>query len=73
MTAGGKPLPCSLCKKELEPVFTVGSNKANSFVTYGTYGSEYFDPIDESYIYLNICDVCLKGLVDNGLALIEKD
>ncbi len=65
------PIPCIICNKALEPVFPETSDQpsqANSFVTHGTYGSEYFDPLDGSYIYINICDGCLEALESSGAA-----
>ena len=74
------PLPCSVCKKELKKLWPAQENiddyrkpqKANTFETHGTYGSEYFDPLDGSSIYLNICDFCLENLVKEGLAVNSK-
>lgn len=30
------------------------------FISYGHYGSSYFDPMDGSLINITICDVCLE-------------
>jgi hypothetical protein len=64
--------PCVVCKKNLDPVhkdgFVEQPWQANTFSTYGTYGSEYFDPLDGSFIYLNICDTCLESLEALGHA-----
>lgn len=70
---------CLLCNKELKAVFAGIIHKdgdyvqpalGNSFETYGTYGSEYFDPCDTSYLSLNLCDNCTEKSVDEGRILI---
>ncbi len=30
------------------------------FISYGHYGSTVFDPMNGSYLVINICDVCLE-------------
>jgi hypothetical protein len=38
--------------------------KATAFLTQGHYGSTFFDPMDGSYIEINVCDECLNKAVD---------
>lgn len=64
--ASVKPLPCLICGKALEAV-REGSRQphGSTFTTRGQYGSAVFDPMDGTYLAVNICDPCL---VDAGIA-----
>lgn len=57
-------LDCFVCDKPLEDVFSgFAQNQpvdATVFIAYGQYGSGAFDPMDESFLEINICDECLK-------------
>lgn len=63
-------LPCICCGKELESVFAPDEDgkplcenqpyAATTFHSYGHYGSTTFDPMDGSFIEINVCDDCLK-------------
>lgn len=56
------PIPCFVCGKPLEEVADETSNQPNgatAFITNGHYGSTAFDPMDGSWLELNICDRCL--------------
>jgi hypothetical protein len=58
-----KPVPCIVCGKVLEEAMSDTDNqpyKATTFVTYGHYGSTFFDPMDGSSIEINVCDDCLE-------------
>ena len=70
-----KVLSCFVCHKELKACWPgiihddgdyVQPSEGNSFITYGTYGSGYFDPMDNSYLSLNLCDSCTEKAVDEG-------
>lgn len=56
------PIPCFVCGKPLEEVADEGVNQpheATVFITNGHYGSTVFDPMDGTWLELNICDPCL--------------
>jgi hypothetical protein len=38
-------------------------------IVYGNYGSTVFDPLNGSYLELNICDGCLVGAALKGRVL----
>lgn len=59
---------CIKCDKSLTNLANVGMQPDNGLacVTYGHYGSTYFDPMDGSYLEFTICDTCIKELVDKG-------
>lgn len=57
---------CFKCDKSLPEVFEDRENNqpygGTSFVSHGHYGSTIFDPMDGSFLELQICDDCLaKG------------
>lgn len=57
-----KPVPCIVCDKVLEEAIPDSKNqpyKATTFMTQGHYGSTFFDPMDGSYLEINVCDDCL--------------
>lgn len=67
------PVPCIVCKKKLGPVGSEAgnhANDANSFRTSGQYGSTVFDPLDGTYLEVNICDECLTAAGEAGQVLI---
>lgn len=57
------PLTCIVC--DYQPVVAIHDTntnhpyKATAFTTRGHYGSTFFDPMDGSYIEINVCDDCL--------------
>lgn len=65
-------VPCIICDKQLKNVAEETSNQPYSgtcFNSYGHYGSTIFDPMDGSYLEINVCDECLankKGSVLHG-------
>lgn len=68
-------LPCIVCDKKLEPAFDETINQPSdglAFQTRGHYGSTFFDPMDGSWIEVNICDECLKAAHASG-KIIERD
>ena len=73
-----KPMSCIACRKELKSVWPEGDEytasfnqpyAATTFISYGHYGSTLFDPMDGTYIELNICDECLEKAAVDGLVL----
>jgi hypothetical protein len=60
------PLPCIVCRRELENLFPreVSTNQPNgacTFTSHGQYGSTVFDECDGSKLEINVCDDCLKS------------
>ena len=57
-------VPCIVCGYEPDTAFHgCTSNqpyKATTFLSRGHYGSTFFDPMDGTYIEINVCDVCLE-------------
>ena len=66
-------LPCIVCMEPLKNIFPAKSpatgedwdqiNQPDSgitFATYGQYGTTVFDPMDGSFLEINICDDCVK-------------
>lgn len=71
-------LPCVRCDKPLqnvEPDYTPANQpyEGTAFVSHGHYGSTIFDPMDGTYIELNVCDECLKGLQGTGKVLHRRE
>lgn len=57
------PVSCIVCHKRLEEAIPDSVNqpyKATTFMTQGHYGSTFFDPMDGSYLEINVCDECLE-------------
>ena len=61
------PVPCIVCGYQPEtaiPDSIPDTNnqpyKATTFMTKGHYGSTFFDPMDGSYLEINVCDECLE-------------
>ena len=61
-----KPLQCIVCNMTPDAAFAEHDEKlaqqpwgATEFVSGGHYGSTVFDPMDSSYLIINICDQCL--------------
>lgn len=70
-----KPLPCVACGKKLEhamPEPLTDDNQpypGTTFHSYGHYGSTVFDPMDGTYLEINVCDECLKKAGEEGKVL----
>lgn len=62
MTLTFTPIPCIVCRKQLENYVKDGNQPDNGlqFFTSGHYGTTVFDPMDGSCLIVNICDECLK-------------
>jgi hypothetical protein len=56
-------LPCIVCNKALEPAMEDADINQPygglAFQSEGHYGSTVFDPMDDTYLEINICDECL--------------
>lgn len=63
-TAPFATLPCICCGKQLESA--MGDHADNqpyagtTFHSRGHYGSTVFDPMDGSFLEVNVCDECMK-------------
>lgn len=70
--------PCIVCKKELDNV-DIGGGERNqpfagtAFISHGHYGSTSFDPMDGSYLEINVCDVCLVRAGAAGAVIKSRD
>lgn len=57
-------LSCIVCDSELSESFQGTEenqpHKATCFMTQGHYGSTFFDPMDGTWLEINVCDDCLK-------------
>jgi hypothetical protein len=64
-------IQCVKCEKVLENFMpeTKGMqpNCGLAFLSYGHYGSTYFDPMNGTYIEISLCDECVKQADDRGL------
>lgn len=68
-------LSCIRCDKQLENAFDDVTNQPSgglAFSAMGHYGGTLFDPMDGSYIELNVCDVCLAELRGAGRVLYGR-
>ncbi len=67
------PIPCFVCGEHLTEVDEEGINQphgAQTFVSGGHYGATLFDPMDGSWLELNICDECIKVNAARGRILV---
>jgi hypothetical protein len=72
----GRVTPCLVCGSALEPVSPECENQphyATVFSARGQYGSTVFDPMDGSYLELNVCDRCLLEAAARGQVLWGRD
>lgn len=63
------PMNCILCGFEFKQAVPGDINQPAQgveFISYGHYGSTRFDPMDGSFLALNICDVCLGDAIQVG-------
>lgn len=71
---------CFCCGRKLENIGNPGGNqpsKGLEFTSGGHYGCTVFDPMDSSFLALNICDPCLTekskaGFLLRGERIIER-
>lgn len=72
------PTPCVICGYEPEdasgPFNYNQPYNATTFNAHGQYGSTIFDPFDGgiSKLELNICDLCLIGLIEKNVVLLGR-
>lgn len=67
-------LPCIVCLKPLEDALYEPStgnqpHAGTAFVTTGHYGSTIYDPMDGSWLEVNICDPCIRLRSKDGFIL----
>lgn len=59
--ADGNALPCFICDKVLPNISDTVINQPSggtAFITYGHYGSTVFDPMNNTFLEITICDDC---------------
>lgn len=64
--------PCIVCGRVLRNVDVGSTNQPYeglAFEAHGHYGATKFDPMDGSYLELNICDPCLMDAQAQGRVL----
>ena len=69
-------LPCAVCGAAVENMDDTYANSpyaATAFQTHGHYGSTIFDPMNGSYLELNVCDSCVRRLGEEGKILLGQD
>lgn len=71
-------LSCIVCDCSLDSCMQMeeGANqpyKGTVFTSHGQYGSTIFDPMDGSYLEINICDACLAEKARTNYVLINKN
>ena len=70
-------LPCIKCGKQLSPAFGDAYQDGNQpfgatvFVAHGQYGSTVFDPMNNNYLEVNICDDCLVRASKNEVVIVN--
>lgn len=69
-------LPCIVCDRQIESMDDSYINSpyaATAFESHGHYGSTIFDPMNGSFLELNVCDPCLRRLAGEGKILLGQD
>lgn len=71
-------IPCIRCDKPLQnvdPEWVSGNQpyEGTAFHTHGHYGSTIFDPMDGTYLEINVCDECLKALQGTGKVFHRRE
>ena len=64
---------CIVCKMHLENFDNGEVNHPKDavvFIARGNYGSTVFDPMDGSYLEVNICDDCVKLARHDSMVMI---
>jgi hypothetical protein len=75
-TIASDPLPCIACGKRPEGIDSDGGNhpyEATAFMTHGHYGSTIFDPMNGTFLEINVCDQCLVEQANAGHILLGQD
>jgi hypothetical protein len=67
-------VPCICCGKKLEADDPRDNQprKGLAFQSHGHWPSTLFDPMDGTYLEVNICDGCLLEKAKDGLVLVGK-
>lgn len=68
-------LNCIVCNKQLESATPGETNQpygGTTFTTRGHYGSTVFDPMDGSFLEINICDECLTRAGERKQVLVAQ-
>lgn len=69
-------LPCIRCDRVLANIDVGSENQPSeglAFQAYGHYGATAFDPMDGSYLEINVCDECLVAAGERAQVLWGKD
>jgi hypothetical protein len=69
-------LPCIVCNAAVENIddsFANSPHAATTFETHGHYGSTIFDPMNGSFLVLNVCDKCIERLATEDKILLGQD
>lgn len=69
--------PCIVCGRKLENALDLPkeNNQPNgglAFTTHGHYGSTSFDPMDGTWLEINICDPCIVAAQQAGKVLLGE-
>lgn len=73
---GGRALSCVACGANLENVSGARRNQpfgGLSFTSFGHYGSTVFDPLDGSFLEINVCDSCLINAARAGRVYLGRE
>lgn len=69
-------VPCLICAKQMDNIMATDTMEGNQpasglefFKSYGHYGSTEFDPMDGTFLIVNICDDCLSDAREAGRVL----
>ncbi len=65
-------LNCFKCEREITESVDAEINQpygATTFMTYGHYGSTFYDEMSGRFLEINICDDCLNKALDKDLIL----
>ena len=66
-------MKCIVCKTELENLPSGEINHPRDgvvFTSRGNYGSQVFDPMDATYLEINVCDPCVTAAREDGAVMI---
>ncbi len=67
--------PCIVCRKQLGNLMAPEGNQPNdgvAFTSPGHYGSAAFDPMDMTFLEINVCDDCLVAAAKDGAVLVAE-
>ncbi len=68
MTLTATVCMCIACHGHMQNLDEEGNQPKDGleFISYGHYGSTVFDPMNGSYLVINLCDDCLKKASAKG-------